>query len=66
MSQKKSNKGCGIIALIIWIIALGMFIPRWTGEVPVKGFGEHIFYMILVGIVITGIGYFILKINDSK
>jgi len=66
MSEKKSNKGCGIIAFIIFIIALFMFIPRWTGEESVDGFGEHFIYMILLGIVAIGVIYLIIKIKDGE
>ena len=66
MSEKKSNKGCGVVALIIFIIALILFIPRWTGDESVDGFGEHFFYMILLGIVAIGVIYFIIKISDGE
>ena len=66
MNKKKSNKGGGIIALIIFIIALFLFIPRWTGEESVDGVGENFGYMILLGIVGVGVIYFIIKISDGK
>ena len=66
MSEKKTNKGCGIFAFIIFIVALGMLIPRWTGSESVKGFGEHFLYLILLGIVVIGVITLILKINNKE
>ncbi|MDO6737348.1 hypothetical protein [Wenyingzhuangia sp. 2_MG-2023] len=66
MSKEKSNKGCGIVALIIFIIALVMFMPRWYGSKSVDGFGEYFLYFILQGVVLVGVIYFYIKIKDGE
>mgnify|MGYP000738551585 CR=1 FL=1 len=68
MSEKSgnSNKGCGIVAVILFILALVMFIPRWTGEKSVSGAGGNILYMVLLGIVVIGVIVIIIKISNKE
>jgi hypothetical protein len=65
MSVDKSNKGCGIIAIIIFIACLIIWIGMMQSG-KLDGI-DGIFQFVIVGfIVFVGVCYFIIKIKDGE